>query len=126
MEGYYPMSSSLIVTKELVGDHWLVTAELSQDSTLPIDIFAYTNTGTSSLGEFFGTCWLKDLTNLSIFDGTPLPTFGNKYVRYRQAKIKVLLEDDVDSVINALVHNVEQLSLAYASKTNTTEVFPIP
>ena len=126
MENYNSMSSQLIITTELVLDHWLLTAELDPSSTLPPEIFVYKNNGTTTLGDFFGTCSLQDMYNTTIFSGVAIPTFGNKYVRYHQAKIRVLLEDDVNSVAIALLSNVKSLSKAYSSKVTTTEVYPIP
>ena len=120
------MSSNLVVTTELVNDHWLVTAELEDNSSLPLDIFVYENNGTDTLGEFFGTCSLKDLYSTLVFSGESIPTFGSRYIRYHQAKIEVPLEENLDSVIAGLVSNVKALSLAYSSKTTSTKVYIIP
>ncbi len=119
------MSSQLSVTVELVDNSWQVTAELVSGSTLPSAIFVYTNTGTEQLGEFFGTCSVTDLTRLSEFTGTAIPTFGHQYVRYPQAKIRVDVWDDVSLVVQALLTNVRSLSTAYFASASTTTIYDI-
>lgn len=120
------MSSILNITKELLVDHWLITAQLASGASLPPDIFLYLNTGTNVLGEYFGTCSVNDITRLTTYTGVTVNIFGNKYLKYSQAKIKVALEDDTLAVITALVKNVTNLSIAYKAKVTTTQSYTIP
>src|SRR6266581_816842 len=106
------MSSTLQVITELQSDHYLVTATVLSGGTLPLEIFIYENTGTDALGDFFGTCSVEELGRLQIFTGIPIPTFGNRWCRYGQAKIKVDLKDDPNFVSTVLVTNVTILSKA--------------
>ena len=119
------MSSTLLVTTELVNDHWVITATIQPGGVLPPEIFIYYNAG-AVLGEFFGTCSVDELNRLQIFSGTPIPTFGNKYVRYGQAKIIVDLETQATQVISGLVTNVKALSMAYQANTTITQTYTIP
>lgn len=119
------MTDIVTVTTELLSDHWLVTADVTTGGTLPPGIFIYTNSGSEILGDFYGTCSLGELTRLQLFTGATIPLFGNKYVRYPQAKIKVALEDNTKTIIDALVVNVESLSKAYEAKATITQVYNI-
>ncbi len=88
------MSSTLNIQTNVVGDHFLVTGSIVAGGSLPQSVFIYTNTGDATLGEFFGTCNVAEMGRLQPFTlGTPIPTFGNKYIRYDQIKIKVPLSD---------------------------------
>lgn len=121
------MASTLNLTTALAGDHWLITGALAAGGTLPLEIFIYENTGTGVLGEFYGTCNIQELGRLQIFHpGTPIPVFGNKYVRYGQVKIDVPLDQDPAAVVAALVKNVKSLSAAYSLQGTTVNSYTIP
>jgi hypothetical protein len=119
------MSSVLTVVKTFVTNHWEVTATIQAGGTLPLEIFVYENTGTTTLGPFFGTCSVDEVHNLGIFTGVAIPVFANRYIRYGQAKIIVNSESDIPGVILALVNNVKSLSLAYQAFTPTTQTYQI-
>lgn len=121
------MSNELVVSTEINGDHWLVSAELSLNSTLPKEIFLYENQGDTSLDStnFFGTCSVSDLTKFKAFTGTAIPVFGNRYIRYHQAKIRVDFLSDLDRVVTALVANVTSFKNAYSLLTKQTKVYTL-
>lgn len=120
------MSSQLTVVKELADDHWYVTAEITPGGILPVDIFLYTNTGDVTLGNYSGVVAFDNLTRTQVWDGvTSFPTFGNKYLRYSQAKINVDFESDVDTIIANLVASVKVLSTAYQAAASTTTIYTI-
>lgn len=120
------MSSSLTVVTELKGDYYLVTATVQPGGTLPQEIFVYENSGSEVLGTFYGTCSVEELGRFQIFQGSAIPTFGNRFVRYGQAKIKVALNDDPVAVVTALILNVKRLSTTLQTKTNTSATYIIP
>lgn len=120
------MSSTLNVVTELQGDHYLITAEVQTGGTLPKEIFIYENRGDNVLGTYYGTCSVEELGRFQIFSGTTIPTFGNKYYRYGQAKILVALSDDPVSVVNALIKNVKLLSTTLQTKITTSANYIIP
>lgn len=120
------MTSQLTVTKELTPDHWYVTASIGANQTLPQNIFLFTNTGDLSLGVYSGVVSFNDLDRIQVYDGiTMFPTFGNKYLRYNQAKINVGFTEDVNTVITNLVASVETLSVAYQAQSSSTTVYTI-
>lgn len=120
------MSSRLQITTSLTDDGYLVTAQLLPGSSLPDNIFIYTNTGTTDLGTYQGIVTLDDIARMQIWNGTAIPTFGNKYVRYNQAKIQVSLGTDVKSVISVLTQNITNLSSAFQAQSTSTQVISIP
>ncbi len=120
------MASNVNTTIELVEDHYLITAEVQSGGTLPKEIFLYENSGTEILGEFYGTCSLEELSRLQIFTGAALQSFGNRFVRYGTAKIKVLLKDDPAAVVTALLNNIKLLSTSLSTKTTISSTHLIP
>jgi hypothetical protein len=121
------MSSTLNVQITTVGDHHLITGSVTPGGTLPTAIFIYENTGDGTLGDFFGTCDLGELGRLPVLTlGTPIPLFGNMYVRYDQIKIKVPLGADADAVVADLVTNVKSLSTSYANQLPVNLSYNIP
>lgn len=120
------MSSQLTVNKQLLNNVWVVTAEVVPGGTLPLNIFVYENTGTATLGNFYGTADVNDLTRMQIWSATPIPVFGNRFVLSDQAKINVDQGSDPDSVINALVTNVKSLSTNLQAINTSTQTIPIP
>lgn len=120
------MTSSLTINTTLVNDHWNISGSLSPGGLLPIEIFRYTNTGSTALGEYTGICNLEEISRLSIFSGVALPIFGNKFVRYGSFNIVVPISADTLSITSTIIANVTTLSAAYKTKTNSTQVVIIP
>lgn len=120
------MTSSLNCTTEVKGDHYLITASVQPGGALPQEIFLFENTGANTLGTFQGTCSAEELSRLQVFKGTPIPTFGNRFVRASPAKIKVSLEDDPVAVTTALLKNVILLSTVLKAKTVVFNTYIIP
>lgn len=120
------MASTLQVVTELKEDYYLITATVQPGGTLPAEIFIYENNGSNVLGSFFGTCSFEELGRFQIFNNVAIPTFGNKYYRYGEAKIKVALTDDPVSVVVALTKNVTALSTALQTKITVSQNFIIP
>lgn len=119
------MASKLLVTTELVVDHYLVTAEIQDGGSLPKEIFIFENSGTATLGKFYGTCSASELGRLQVFTGNAIPVFGNRWVRASPAKIIVSLGDDPASVVAGLVKNVLSLSQTLQAKIKVTQLLDI-
>lgn len=121
------MASTLNIQTNVVGDHYLISGSVASGGSLPQSIFIYVNTGDGTLGEFYGTCGVQEVGRLQPFTlGTTIPTFGNKYIRYDQIKIKVPIGQNPAAVVMALVKNVTALSTAYAAQLSTSASYIIP
>lgn len=119
------MSSQLQVEKILQDYDWQITAYVLPGGSLPDSIFVYENTGTTTLGPYYGVAGVNDLARMQIWAGLAIPIFGNKFILYNQAKIYVDPTGNPDSVIAVLVNSVKFLSTAMAS-TSSTQVINIP
>jgi hypothetical protein len=109
----------------MLSDHYLVTATVGEGPTLPKDVFIFTNTGTTDIGEYYGVCSVEELSRLNVYSGVVVPVFGNKYLRYREVKIVVPLQDDPATVVLLLTKNLQTLSNALKTKLNTSQVVNI-
>ena len=118
------MSNTLIVNTALVGDHWEITATMSA-GTLPAQVFICENNATDVIGNYKGVCSLDELGRLQVFTGTPIPIFGNKFVRTDNVKIVVSLGTDTASIVNTMVSSINLLSTAYKAQVNLTQVYTI-
>ena len=119
------MANILTVTKTLNTNGWTVTASLNSDATLPREIFAYLNTGTTSLGDFQGTIVPDDLQKMLIWTGQIIAPFGNKYVRHDVATIQLQATDDIDLIVNTLVNSVQVFSTSFQQVTPNTTIYTI-
>lgn len=119
------MSSQLQITTQLVNDIWAITATVMPNGTLPTNIFIYENTGTTNLGDYIGVCNISELTRLQVWSGAALPIFGNKFVRYGQAKINISIQEDLNSVIQNLINTATLLSKEIQTQGNTTQTVTI-
>lgn len=120
------MTTQVNTNIKLVDDHWEVTAEVVPGGTLPLEVFTYENTGTAELGTYYGTCSVEELGFFQIYTGVTIPLFGNRFVRYGQAKIVVSLSDDPKAVVSTIIKNLTRLSLAYQSRGEIAETYTIP
>jgi len=118
------MSNTLTINTALVNDHWEITATM-QAGTLPAEIFVSLNTATNTLGQYVGVCDLDEISRLQVFSGTPIPIFGNKYVRTSSVTIIATLDTITSTITTAIVNSVNLLSTAYKAKANSIQVFTI-
>lgn len=119
------MSSTLSVTKTLSNDGWTVIATLEMGATIPRDIFAYENTGTTTLGPYAAVINVKDLERMQIWLGSSIPNFGNKFVRLDTATFLVPIGADPDQAISRLIESVQKFSTAYQDSGNSTTTYTI-
>lgn len=119
------MANSLSITTSLVNDHYVISGTMVV-GTLPAEVFMYENPGDGTLGNFVGVCSLNELTRLQVYvPNTPIPIFGNKYIRTNTVKIVVELTDSTTTIISNLVNSVQLLSTAYQALTSQTQVYNI-
>jgi len=117
------MSSSLQIVENIGSDGtWQITASLLPGGTLPRDIFTWTNTGTSELGQYQGVCNLQEYQRFQTFSGTPVtPVFGNRFVKYTKGVISNIPSSKLTQVKNCIIAEVQALSSAFETAgTNTT------
>jgi hypothetical protein len=119
------MSSSLSITKELTNSGWVITAAVLPGGTLPLEIFVYENTGTSELGDYVGVISVDNIPRLQIWNNTPIPAFGNKFVRHNVGVLIVTSGSDPDAVITVLKNSVQDLSTKLQAEQSSTQVFTI-
>jgi hypothetical protein len=121
------MSSSLQITVQLASDNtWEILAVVVPGGSLPVDIFVYENTGNTTLGDYQGVCTLSDYQRMQTFTGSSITKFGNKFVKYGQAKIKIDFDSNPDDVSAAIIQSVKALSLAFQNAPSTTTLISIP
>lgn len=124
-----PTTSQLQITTQLIEYNWVITATVLAGSFLPPDIFMYENTGTTTLGQYQGICGQAELLRLQIWTGTALPPFGNKFVRYSQAKIIVDTNENPkfnpQTVVDNLTFTATQLTTALQAAASSTQVVTI-
>lgn len=116
------MSDTLTITSGAGPDNWVITAYLSATTLLPAEIFLYENLGTTELGRYVGVADVSQLGLYQVWSGTAIPTFGNAYVRYAQAKIVLPLGDD-DLVVRTttnLIATAKALKSAFQSAASST------
>jgi hypothetical protein len=119
------MSSTLSVTKQLTSSGWVITAHLVSGATIPLEIFVFNNLGTTQLGDYYGVLNAADINRIQIFTGTPIPAFGNNFVRYGTANIHIGQFDDPDQVITGLKASVQKFSTDFQAIQSSTQVFTI-
>jgi len=120
------MSCVLNITQSLTNAGWVITATIASGTTLPADMFVYTNTGTTTLGTYFGLINVLDLPVVPIWTGVAIPVFGAPYVRYNTGTILVASCDNPATVISDLVANAKILSTNYQAAANSTTAYTIP
>ena len=117
------MSITLSITTEVVQDHVLITATVTNTTGISDKIFLYLNTGTTSLGAYQGVCDLDELTRLQVYSSSiPVPIFGNKYLRHSQAKIQAPLNADAARISSTLESSVAALSASYVRQSPSTKI----
>ena len=107
----------------------MITARVVAGSSLPTDIFIYENVFTppqvTSLGEFLGVCNVNELTRLRSFTGEYTPIFGNKFLKYSEAKIEVSSGEDIETTILGLANDVKKLSYEYAANISSSRIINV-
>lgn len=119
---------TLSTQKQLLEDGWKVTISFQDKGELPSEhVFVYTNTGTTTLGTFYGTASFSDLTRMQKWTGTAIPVFGNKFVLHDEVVIYPVLNDEnPDTVITKIINGLTKLRLEVLSLNQTVNTVTIP
>lgn len=118
-------TSTLNITKQLSNTQWVITATISSGGFLPLEIFVFENLGTNHLGTYQGIVAAVDLPRIQIFTGTPIPAFGNKFIRYGVGTLYVGQGADPDKVIAVLKDSVQVLSTTLQAIPSSAQVYTI-
>lgn len=110
---------------QLEGDQVTITATIVAGGYLPQNIFLYQNTGTTTLGDYWGVANTDELTRFQVWTGAAIPKFGNAFCRSNQAKITLSVTDNAASVIENITLGVTNLSAAMKTAASTTQVITI-
>jgi hypothetical protein len=119
------MTSTLNVTKQLTNSGWVLTANIDAGGIIPREIFVYENSGTDQLGPYVGIVSVTDLPRIQIWQSSPIPVFGNKYVRHSAATIVIEAGDNPDTNILALKSSIQDFSTKLQAIQTSTQVFTI-
>jgi hypothetical protein len=122
--------SYLQVTTVLQGEQWVITATVTENSFLPPFIFAYENTGTTTLGSYVGIVNIEELNRYQEWQGAAIPMFGNRFVRSNQAKITIDFarpdaQTQIQTVIAHLTKIAGQLNVALQSAASSTQIIQV-
>ena len=118
-------TSQLQITTALDGDQYTITATILPGGFLPSNIFLYQNTGTTTLGAYYGVADVDELTRFQVWTGAAIPMFGNAFVRSSQAKIIVDVQTNSASIIQNITNSVQSLSSAMKLAASSTQVVTI-
>lgn len=117
------MAANLSFTTEVGQDgKWTITASILVGSDIPRDVFLYENTGTTTLGSYFGVADLGEYKRFQPWTGTAIPAFGNKYVRSATAVIQIPLTEDPNVIKAQMVATIKSFRTAFLAGYTHSEV----
>lgn len=119
------MTTSVTITTHVQGSNLVVHANLISPADVPLDIFLYENTGTTTLGAYFGVANLQDYNRIRAWTGSAIPVFGNKYVKHTQADFSMPIETSPTTIVNKLKKDIGQFKKEYQATGSTTQIVVI-
>lgn len=108
----------------MVNGAWLIVATVQPGADIPSDIFGYEN-NAGALGDYVGVCTLEDYKRLQTFTGTPIPVFGNKFLKYTEARHTVPLDSPVQTTIDKMTADLKAFRLAFLAGSSSTQIVPL-
>lgn len=118
------MTASVSITKTVVNGVWLVVATVQPGADIPSDIFGYEN-NNGVLGDYVGVCTLEDYKRLQTFTGTPISVFGNKFIKYTEARHTVPLDSNLQATIDKMTLDLKAFRLAFLAGSSSTQIVPL-
>ena len=121
------MPDSVIITKTYSVDHWIVSAEVVADehNVIPQEVFIYENTGTVTLGDYQGVCSFEELQRLRVWDGSIIPVFGNRFVRYHRVETHLSPGSTPDKTESLIVSGLSSLKAELLSDGNVSTIHTV-
>jgi len=115
------MTASVSISKTVVNGAWLVVATVQPGADIPSDIFGYEN-NAGGLGDYVGVCTLEDYLRLQTYTGTPISVFGNKFIKYHEARHVVPLDSSVQATIDKMTADLKAFRLAFLAGSSSTQI----
>lgn len=118
--------TNIRINTQVIDDQVYMKAFVELPAEIPEGIWMYENTGTDQLGDWVGVCTLDELTSTQLFTGTPIPPFGNKYVRFRYAELFLPYNVDASQVVSKIISSVSLLRREIlAGSGGTSVLYPV-
>lgn len=114
--------SSLTVKIDIINGGYQITGFITSTGDMPSDIFMYENSGTATLGAYQGVCTLDEYKNLQTFSGTPIPAFGNRFLKANSLVMNFPLSVDAVAIKAKIIADVKSFKASYTAALSTTEV----
>jgi hypothetical protein len=119
------MSASITITTSVQGTTRIITCVVANGSDIPSDIFLYEN-NNGVPGTFFAVCALADYQRFQTYVSTPIPVFGNKYLKSTIGQKELPVENDYSTVAPAFVSNCQAFRNDYLNSTApTSHTYPL-
>lgn len=115
--------SSMTINTVIDGDEYILTVGITPTDGIPTNIFSYENSG-EGLGTYQAVCTLDEYKRFQTYSGTPIPVFGNKFIKWSQAVIRVPLSRPLQPVIDKVAGDLRVFIASFnaAQDTNQTIV----
>ena len=119
------MATNLEITKRVENSSWVISAHVMPGSDIPAAVFIYSNTGESSLGEYFGVTSLSEFKRLQEWSGEAIPVFGNKYVRSDGLLAMLPITSNPDIFIQNVKSTLTTFRVEFLAGYTSTEIVSI-
>lgn len=106
------MAASVTINTSVQGTTRIITCVVNGGADIPSDIFLYEN-DNGVPGTFFAVCALSDYQRFQTYTGTPIPVFGNKYVKQTLGQKELDVNIDYSTVAPTFVQNCTDFRNAY-------------
>lgn len=116
--------STLTITSNIYAGNYVVEGYVTSTGDIPDDIFMYENTG-AGLGAYQGVCSLADYKRMQTYAGTPIPVFGNKFIKHNRANLIFDLTHSLVTIKTNLTDDVKAFKIEYQAEQTTSTTTPL-
>jgi hypothetical protein len=113
------MAASITITTAVSGTIRSITCTVNGGSDIPSDIFLYEN-NNGIPGDFFAVCSLTDYQRFQTYVSTPIPVFGNAYLKQTSGVKQLDVNVDYSTVGPTFVTNCQDFRNAYLNSIAPT------